>query len=41
MQDGSRQLGQGITIASNNFTYQECLFLANIKKKFFLIWKLV
>lgn len=30
MQDESRQVGQGITIATNNFTHQECLFLSNI-----------
>jgi LAGLIDADG DNA endonuclease family len=30
MQDGSRQVGQGLMIATNSFTYQECLFLSNI-----------
>ena len=30
MQDGSRQKGQGISIASNSFTYKDCIFLANI-----------
>lgn len=30
MQDGSYQKGQGISIATNSFTYSECLFLANI-----------
>lgn len=30
MQDGSRQKGQGISIATNSFTYEECKFLANI-----------
>jgi hypothetical protein len=30
MQDGSRQKGQGINIATNSFTYNECVFLANI-----------
>lgn len=30
MQDGSFHKGQGISIATNNFTYEECLFLANI-----------
>lgn len=29
-QDGSRQKGQGISLATNSFTYQECQFLANI-----------
>jgi len=28
MQDGSRQMGQGIMIATNSFTYDDCLFLA-------------
>lgn len=30
MQDGSFQKGQGITIATNSFTYDECQFLASI-----------
>jgi hypothetical protein len=30
MQDGSFQKGQGISIATNSFTYEECQFLANI-----------
>lgn len=30
MQDGSRQVKQGLTIATNSFTYQECLFLSNV-----------
>lgn len=30
MQDGSRQIGQGITIATNNFTHPQCVFLSNI-----------
>lgn len=30
MQDGSLSVGQGINIATNSFTYDECLFLANI-----------
>lgn len=30
MQDGSFQKGQGIFIATNSFTYEECKFLANI-----------
>jgi hypothetical protein len=33
MQDGSFQKGQGINIATNSFTYDECLFLANILNK--------
>ena len=32
MQDGSRQGKQGISIATNSFTYQECTFLCNILK---------
>jgi hypothetical protein len=30
MQDGSRQVNQGIFIAANSFTYEECVFLAQI-----------
>lgn len=30
MQDGSRQSGQGINLATHSFTKQECIFLANI-----------
>ena len=30
MQDGSRQFGQGLYIATNSFTYSECVLLANI-----------
>ena len=30
MQDGSRQIGQGVMIATNSFTHEECVFLANI-----------
>ena len=30
MQDGSRQQKQGINLATNCFTYEECIFLANI-----------
>lgn len=30
MQDGSRQMGQGISIATHNFTYDECLILCGI-----------
>jgi LAGLIDADG DNA endonuclease family/Cytochrome b/b6/petB len=33
MQDGSFQKGQGIYIATNSFTYDECLFLASILNK--------
>ena len=32
MQDGSRQAKQGINIATNSFTFQECTFLCNILK---------
>ncbi len=35
MKDGSRQKGQGVMIATNSFTYKECLFLANILNKNF------
>ena len=30
MQDGSRQIGQGVMIATNSFTHEDCVFLANI-----------
>jgi LAGLIDADG DNA endonuclease family len=30
MQDGSFQKGQGINLATNSFTYEECKFLAII-----------
>ena len=30
MQDGSRQKNQGITLATNSFTYEECIFLSKI-----------
>lgn len=30
MQDGSRQSGQGIFLATNSFSYNDCLFLSNI-----------
>jgi ubiquinol-cytochrome c reductase cytochrome b subunit len=30
MQDGSRQFGQGLYLATNSFTYSECVLLANI-----------
>ena len=29
MQDGSRQIGQSVYLATNSFTYADCLFLAN------------
>ncbi len=29
-EDGSRQLGQGVNLATNCFTHNECLFLAQI-----------
>ena len=32
MQDGSRQAKQGINLATNSFTYDECTFLCNILK---------
>ena len=33
MQDGSYQKGQGIYLATNSFTYEECKFLASILTK--------
>ena len=30
MQDGSRQMKQGLYIATNNFTFDECVFLCDI-----------
>ena len=30
MQDGSRQSGQGLMLATNSFTKEDCLILANI-----------
>jgi len=30
MQDGSRQKKQGINIATNSFTFEECKFLSDI-----------
>ena len=33
MQDGSRQARQGINIATNCFTYEQCTFLCNIFKE--------
>lgn len=30
MQDGSRQIGQGVNLATNSFSYEDCVFLANI-----------
>jgi hypothetical protein len=36
-EDGSRQKKQGITLATNSFTYQECVFLSKIlTDKFYL-----
>lgn len=35
MQDGSRQKGQGVSIATNSFTYEECIILAKILYKNF------
>ena len=33
MQDGSRQAKQGINLATNSFTFEECTFLCNILKE--------
>jgi hypothetical protein len=33
MQDGSYQKGQGVYIATNSYTYEECKFLALIITK--------
>jgi hypothetical protein len=33
MQNGSRQNNQGICIATNSFTFEECKFLSNILQK--------
>lgn len=33
MQNGSRQTNQGISLATNSFTFEECKFLSNIIKK--------
>jgi len=33
MQDGSRQKNQGLTIATNSFTYEDCVFLSEILKE--------
>jgi hypothetical protein len=33
MQDGSRQYGQGLNIATNSFNYNDCEFLAKILTK--------
>jgi hypothetical protein len=30
MQDGSRHFGQGVSFATNSFTYVDCLRLANL-----------
>jgi DNA-binding transcriptional regulator LsrR (DeoR family) len=35
MQDGSRQMKQGINLATNSFTFEECIFLCNILKEKF------
>lgn len=35
MQDGSRQLNQGVMIATNYFTYEECLILCDILQRKF------
>jgi hypothetical protein len=35
MKDGSRQKGQGINIATNSFTYDECVFLSGILQRKF------
>ena len=35
MQDGSRQIKQGISLATNGFTYEECKMLCNILSKKF------
>jgi len=37
MQDGSRQKGQGLYLATNSFTYQECLFLTSILSNKYLL----
>jgi hypothetical protein len=42
MQDGSGQKGQGVLIATNSFTFEECKLLANILKyKYGLITSVV
>lgn len=30
MQDGSRQMGQGICLATNSFTFEDCVYLSKI-----------
>jgi hypothetical protein len=30
MQDGSRKKGQGVAIATNSFSYEDCIFLSEI-----------
>ena len=30
MQDGSRQMGQGISLATNSFTFEDCVYLSKI-----------
>jgi len=32
MQDGSRQLNQGISLATNSFTKEDCIYLSKILK---------
>ena len=32
MQDGSRQKGQGISLATNSFSKEDCIFLSKILK---------
>jgi len=33
MQDGSRQVNQGVSLATHSFTYEDCIFLSTILKK--------
>lgn len=35
MQDGSRQIKQGIILATNSFTYEDCEMLSDILSKKF------
>jgi hypothetical protein len=30
MQDGTRQIKQGVNLATNSFTYDDCLYLSKI-----------
>lgn len=42
MQDGYRQIKQGITLATNSFTYEDCVMLSEIlSKKFNLKYTVV